>query len=217
MNTFNQEQGTNKSAKIFSKGGMMVKQKYDSVVVANRIKTLRKENGWTQSKLAELSGISLTSVKQYETKKRIPDNYCINALATVFHVSPFYLLGETDFRNERERLQAKWKEYDSLHEEDLKRIRTELQFSKSAEALGLYHQDADDPEGDYEKFMTYIRMYQERKEAMKTRSDIKVIIGSDENRIIDNFETGEITIQAVSEEDVEKGFQQLIRRGIIAE
>ena len=217
MNTFNQEQGTNKSAKIFSKGGMMVKQKYDSVVVANRIKTLRKENGWTQSKLAELSGISLTSVKQYETKKRIPDNYCINALAAVFHVSPFYLLGETDFRNERERQQAKWKEYDSLHQEDLKRIRKELQFTKSAEALGFYHQGTEEPEKDYEEYIAYNRMYQERKEGMKTRSEIKVITGLKENRIIENFETGEITIQAISEEDVEKGFQQLIKRGIIAE
>lgn len=215
MNTFNQEQGTNKSAKIFSKGGIMVKQKYDSVVVANRIKTLRKEKGWTQSKLAELSGISLTSVKQYETKKRIPDYYCINALATVFRVSPFYLLGETDFRNERERLQAKWKEYDSLHQKDLKRIRTELQFSESAEELGLYHQDTQEPEKAFEEFLNYNRMYQERKEAMKTRSDIHVIIGSAENRIIENFETGEITIQAVTEEDVEKGFQQLVKRGII--
>lgn len=195
----------------------MVKQKYNPVVVANRIKTLRKEKGWTQSKLAELSGVSLPSIKQYETQKRIPDNYCINALATAFHVSPFYLLGETPFRSERERLQAKWKEYDSLHEEDLKRIRTELHFIESAERLGFYYPSSDDPERDYEEYMNYNRMYQERKEAMKTRSEINVVIGATENRIIENFGTGEITIQVINEEDVEKGFQQLIRRGIIAE
>ncbi len=52
---------------------------------------------------------------------------------------------------------------------------------------------------------------------MKTRKDITVTTGSAENRIIDNFETGEITIQAITEEDVERGFQQLVSRGIIAE
>ena len=88
---------------------------------------------------------------------------------------------------------------------------------ESAEELGFYHQGIDNPERDYEEYMNYNRMYQERKDAMKTRSEISVVIGATENRIIENFGTGEITIQAITEEDVEKGFQQLIRRGIIAE
>lgn len=188
----------------------MVKQKYNSAVVANRIKTLRKEKGWTQIDLANQAGISLVSVKLYETQKRIPDNFNISALAKVFRVSPFYLLGETDYKN-------KWDKYDKEHPEEVRRLRTDADFLESAEALGFYHQGTDDPERDYEEYMNYNRMYQERKEVMKTRSEIKVIIGSEENRIIENFGTGEITIQAVSEEDVEKGFQQLIRRGIIAE
>ena len=188
----------------------MVKQKYDPNIVANRIKTLRKEKEWTQSELAEKAGISLVSVKQYETKKRIPDNHCINALAKALRVSPFYLLGETDFRN-------KWYEYDANHIQENKQLRIETNFIESAEALGFYHQGIDDPERDYEEFIAYNRMYQERKENMKTRKDITVITGSDQNRIIDNFETGEITIEAITEDDIEKGFQQLISRGIIAD
>lgn len=50
---------------------------------------------------------------------------------------------------------------------------------------------------------------------MKTRNDVKVITGTKSNQIIENFETGDITIQAIRETDVEKAFQQLIKRGII--
>ena len=178
---------------------------------SDRLKAERKRKGIkSQAELSKLSGVPLDSLKKYESPKRrmIPEKDNLLLLAKTLKVSPLYLLGETPFR-------STWEEYDSLHEEDLKRIRKGLQFTESAEALGFYHQGTDDPEKDYEEYMNYNRMYQERKEAMKTRSEIKVIIGSEENRIIENFETGEITIQAVSKEDVEKGFQQLIRRGII--
>lgn len=188
----------------------MVKQKYDSKVVAKRLKEELKSHDWKYLDLAEKAGISVDSIKSYGSGRRIPDNYNINALAKALNVSPFYLLGETPFRN-------KWEEYDSLHEEDVNRIRTEVKFIESAESLGFYHQGSENPEKDYEEYITYNQKFKERKENMKTRKEITVITGSVENRIIENFVTGEITIQAVSEEDVERGFQQLIRRGIIAE
>lgn len=179
-------------------------------VFKKRIREERERLNLSQKQLTERCGIGINTYQSWEIGRRTPqmNSQTLAILANFFRVSPLYLLGVTDFRN-------KWEEYDSLHEEDLKRIRKESQFIKSAETLGFYHQGTDDPERDYEEYMNYNRMYQERKEAMKTRSDIKVIIGSEENRIIENFGTGEITIQAVSEEDVEKGFQQLIRRGII--
>ena len=180
---------------------------------SDRLKAERKRKGIkSQAELSKLSGVPLDSLKKYESPKRrmIPEKDNLLLLAKTLKVSPLYLLGETPFR-------STWEEYDSLHEEDLKRIKKELQFTESAETLGFYYPSSDEPEKDYEEFMTYNRMYQERKDAMKTRSEIKVITGLKENQIIENFETGEITIQAISEEDVEKGFQQLIKRGIIAE
>ncbi len=182
----------------------------DSKTLSERIKKERKKLGLSQQELAEKSGIAYNSYQAWEIGRRFPNESSLEILAKFFNVSPLYLTGETAFRNT-------WEEYDSLHKEDLKRIRTELQFTESAEKLGFLDQSADDPEGDYERYIAYNRMYQERKDAMKTRKDIKVIIGSDENRIIDNFETGEITIEAITEDDIEKGFQQLISRGIIAD
>ena len=188
----------------------MVKQKYDSKVVAKRLKEELKSRDWKYSDLAEKAGISVDSVKSYGSGRRIPDNYNINALAKALHVSSSYLLGETPFRNKGE-------EYDSLHEEDVNRIRTEVKFIESAESLGFFHQGSENPEKDYEEYITYNQKFKERKENMKTRKDVTVVIGSAESRIIVNFVSGEITIQAVSEEDVERGFQEFIKRGIIAE
>lgn len=181
-------------------------------VFKKRIREERERLDLSQKELTDSCGIGINTYQSWEIGRRTPqmNSKTLAILAKFFKVSPLYLLGKTPFR-------STWEEYDSLHEEDLKRIKKELQFTESAERLGFYHQGTDDPEKDYEEYMNYNRMYQERKEAMKTRSEIKVIIGSEENRIIENFGTGEITIQAVSEEDVEKGFQQLIRRGIIAE
>ncbi len=183
-----------------------------SKIFSTRIKQERDKLGLSQRALADSCDIAYNTYQSWEMGRRTPNmnSSTLANLAKFFKVSPLYLLGETDFR-------SKWEEYDKLHEEDLKRIRTELQFMDSAEALGLYHQGSEDPEKDYEEFMTYNKMYQERKKNMKTRSDVSVVIGSAENRIIENFVTGEITIQAVSEEDVERGFQHLIQIGIIAD
>lgn len=188
----------------------MVKQKYDSEIVANRIKEEMKQRNWTYQKLAEKAGISVDSIKSYGSGRRIPDSYNLNAISKALRVSPFYLLGETDFRS----IGEKW---DKENPERTSRVRLETDFIDSAEALGFYHQDSEDPAKDYEDYIAYNKMYQERKKNMKTRSDVSVVIGSAENRIIENFVTGEITIQAVSEEDVERGFQHLIQIGIIVD
>ena len=184
----------------------------DTNVFKKRIREERERLNLSQKQLSEKCGIGINTYQSWEIGRRTPqmNSQTLAILAKFFRVSPLYLLGKTDFRN-------KWEKYDSLHEKEKNRIRTELQFTESAKALGFYHQGTDNPERDYEEYMNYNRMYQERKEAMKTRSEIRVIIGATENRIIENFGTGEITIQVINEEDVEKGFQQLIRRGIIAE
>ena len=175
--------------------------------IGKRFRLIRERLGKTQEEVAEYFSRSVQAVRDWEAGRSTIPKKVLQVLSDILEIDIDFLLCEYDTPTLQQKLQE-WNK-------EVPRILAELQVMESAEALGLYHQDADDPEGDYEKFMTYIRMYQERKEAMKTRSEIKVIIGSEENRIIENFGTGEITIQAVSEEDVEKGFQQLIRRGII--
>ena len=60
-----------------------------------RIKELRKERGWTQFQLAEKTGISLASIKLYESGKGIPSersNGTLETLATTFGVFPEWIL-----------------------------------------------------------------------------------------------------------------------------
>lgn len=188
---------------------IITKRLHDPIVVMNRLKALRHEKGLTQKQVAEAIHFSVSTIKQYESGNRIPDEDNLNTLASFYKVYPKYILGETNFKNRSEEMLHRWTE-----DVDIKKLTAETHFIDSAEKLGFFIR-SDLTSEEYDRYIEYNKRYEERKEAMKTRSEIKVIIGSEENRIIESFETGEITIQAVSEEDVEKGFQQLIRRGII--
>lgn len=199
---------TNKiSRKVIQK---MVKMMYDPTIVSEQIKTLRKKHGLTQQQLADKCGISINSVKSYESGRRIPDNFNLQQLAHTLRVDPFYLLGETNFENYANR-------YDKEHPEEVKHTFYEVQLLESAEKLGLYTINSDDPEKESSDFINYIKQYNERMVSKMAKSKVNVVTNTTTNEIRENFETGEITIYAITEADVEKGFQQLIKRGIIEE
>lgn len=65
---------------------------------SERLKKLRKEKGLTQSKLADLIGISLRSYQRYEEKSGTPTKKRLEEIARLFDVSVSYLLGETNIR-----------------------------------------------------------------------------------------------------------------------
>ena len=48
-------------------------------------------------------------------------------------------------------------------------------------------------------------------------SDVKVVASETINEVRENFETGEITLYASSEENVRKAIDQLIKRGMVEE
>ena len=179
-------------------------------IVGERLKELRENIGLTQKQVAEAVCLSVSTIKHYECGYRIPDEDNLNALASFYKVYPSYILGTTPFKTPLEETLDRWNETI-----DTKKLTAELQFIESAEALGFLDRSADDPEGDYEKYIAYNRLYQERKAMMKTRSDIKVVTGAKENQIIYSFVTDEITIQVKTEADVETGFLKLIERGIV--
>lgn len=106
----------------------MVKAKYDSKIVSKRIKKKRNEFGMTQQNLSDKSGISINSVKSYESGRRIPDNFNLQQLAQVLRVDPLYLLGETDFQN-------KWDEYTKNHPKEVESIKQELKFVEYCEEV----------------------------------------------------------------------------------
>lgn len=67
-------------------------------IFASRIKSLRKEYGYTQSEVAEQLQIGQTTIANYENGSRIPDISKLSKLADLYFVSIDYLLGRSEER-----------------------------------------------------------------------------------------------------------------------
>lgn len=63
------------------------------MIFAERLKELRKENGYTQVKLAEALGLSKGTVAMWETGKRTPDYEVINKMSGMLDRRIDYILG----------------------------------------------------------------------------------------------------------------------------
>lgn len=63
---------------------------------AERLKELRKQNGYTQVALAEALGVSKGTVAMWETGKRKPDFEMLNELSDLFDRRMDYILGYSD-------------------------------------------------------------------------------------------------------------------------
>ena len=61
--------------------------------IGEKIATLRKKRGMSQSQLAKELNIGTSTLGMYETGKRSPNPEMLNKLADYFHVSVDYLLG----------------------------------------------------------------------------------------------------------------------------
>ena len=64
--------------------------------LAERLKLLRAERGYTQKFLHENIHVSLRNYQDYEYAKVIPTATVLIALAKLYHVSIDYILGLTD-------------------------------------------------------------------------------------------------------------------------
>ncbi len=62
-------------------------------MVADRIKSLREQNGFTQSELAKKLGITRSSVNAWEMGISVPSTQYVVELASIFKVSTDFLLG----------------------------------------------------------------------------------------------------------------------------
>lgn len=65
-------------------------------MLGKNLKTIRKNKGITQQKLAKDFNVAIGTVSMWETDKRDPDSYTIARLAQYFNVSVDYLLGIGD-------------------------------------------------------------------------------------------------------------------------
>ena len=61
--------------------------------MGNRIRELRKERHMTMKQLGEKLGLAESTVSQYETGKRSPDNETLLKLGEIFGVTVGYILG----------------------------------------------------------------------------------------------------------------------------
>lgn len=70
-------------------------QKEVYMILADKIASLRKQNGWSQEELAEQCNVSRQSVSKWESAASIPDLDKILKLSEIFGVSTDYLLKDS--------------------------------------------------------------------------------------------------------------------------
>ena len=65
-------------------------------MIGERLQEIRKDKGMKQQELAELLGVSLTTVSGYENDTSNPNDDVKVEIARIFNISLDYLLGATD-------------------------------------------------------------------------------------------------------------------------
>lgn len=208
---------------------------FSKEVVASRIKTARKDMGLTQVQLSKELGVSESAIKMYETAQRVPEEDTLKKMSELFNLGTYYLLGLTDSK-------MNWDKWDKDHLNEVKKLRQELGFLEYVASLNcdvsdilnkleLIYSNSEgelSPEAEQiiEDFTTCINgsiksvyddFLNEKGVYIMTRTDVNVIMNDSKNQIIDDFSSGTITVYATSEEQLEKAYQQLIRRGMIRE
>lgn len=63
-------------------------------IVASRVKELREERGWTQSKLSQEAKVAQSAISDIEQAKRAPQIDTLSQLAKALGTTTSYLLGE---------------------------------------------------------------------------------------------------------------------------
>ncbi len=116
MNTFK----VFKSTDIQKGGDDVTKRMYDPSIIAERLKQLRKEKGITQKELADGANIGLSTVKQYESRKRIPEKYNLTLIANYFGVLEEWITGKSEYKTVIEKIDAE------IGEERLAELRNQI-------------------------------------------------------------------------------------------
>lgn len=70
-------------------------------IIAERIKSLRKENGYTQEQLADLLGLNAkSSIANYESGANAPSDEIKTKMCDLFDCTMDYLMGKSEYRTE---------------------------------------------------------------------------------------------------------------------
>ena len=65
--------------------------------IGEKLKELRKENGWTQQQVADMLGVSRVNYTRYELNTSEPDFDILVRLADLFDVSLDYIFDRTKY------------------------------------------------------------------------------------------------------------------------
>lgn len=103
-------------------GDTLTKRKYDVTEVTARIRQLKEEKGVTLQEIATGAEIGLSTVKQYMTGKRIPDQFNLKRIADYFGVLDDWIIGKSPYRTIFEQMDAE------IGDEGLAEIRKEVAF-----------------------------------------------------------------------------------------
>ena len=97
------------------------------------LRSLRNEKGMTQQGLADLLGVSKSSINMYERGERQPNFETLELIADFFHVNLDFLLGRTEKAAEFIDPEASSLHFNSgeYSEEELKQIRQFAEFLKN--------------------------------------------------------------------------------------
>ncbi len=76
-------------------------------MIGERLSEIRKDHGHTQVDLANLLGVTLSTVRSWEQEKSSPSHDLLVAICRLYHISSDYLLGLSDvdpvYERERKR------------------------------------------------------------------------------------------------------------------
>lgn len=111
----------------------MTKRMLDPFLIAKKLKQLRKEKGITQAELAEGAKIGLSTVKQYESGKRVPEKYILTQLANYFGVLEEWITGQSEYKTIIQKLDAE------LGERRLEELRNQVNFLTWLESNFDFH------------------------------------------------------------------------------
>lgn len=98
--------------------------------INEKIKELREKNGWSQSELAEKSGISTSAISQFESGGRTPSAPILRKLATTLNTTIDYLLGIQTSANDAND-KAFYRNFQELDENSKALILNQIEFLKN--------------------------------------------------------------------------------------
>lgn len=105
---------------------MGIESKVDKVKLGQRLQELRKQNNYSQEKLAEIMKLSRTAVAHWERGMSAPSNDNLVELAELYHISIDDIMSESEYKQYKETYKNRYKSLEIIEIEGY--VDTYLEF-----------------------------------------------------------------------------------------